>query len=318
MTDKTTTESGPAPTPALTRWFAASTPFLAILILLLVLGTGTRPVPALGLWLGRFHVVVLHFPIALLALALLLETCRLPVFRWFLPQAPTSVIALVLGLGALSAWGAALCGWLLALRGDYNPVLTNRHFYAGLATTVAALLAFVFRMTGSAPRRPRLRALYALLLLLANAGVLLTGHVGGTLTHGQNYLTEFTPWPFRSLLGLPPVSTHPVATSANTPVFASQLLPALQAKCVECHGELKSKGKLRLDSYSALMQGGGNGPVVKPGKPEESELMRRIELSPEADDFMPPQGKPPLTESEVTLLRSWIQSGASETATEQK
>jgi len=59
------------------------------------------------------------------------------------------------------------------------------------------------------------------------------------------------------------------------------------------------------------MRGGKDGVVVKPGDPKHSELFRRINLSSDEKDFMPTDGKPPLTASEVKVIELWIASGAS-------
>jgi hypothetical protein len=87
--------------------------------------------------------------------------------------------------------------------------------------------------------------------------------------------------------------------------------PIFENKCSNCHNAEKRKGKLQLDSYENVMRGGKDGIVVKPGDPKHSELFRRINLSPDEKDFMPTDGKPPLTASEVKVIELWIASGAS-------
>jgi hypothetical protein len=87
--------------------------------------------------------------------------------------------------------------------------------------------------------------------------------------------------------------------------------PIFENKCLNCHNAQKRKGKLQLDSFENVMRGGKDGIVVKPGDPKHSELFRRINLSPEEKDFMPTDGKPPLTASEIKVIELWIASGAS-------
>jgi len=89
-----------------------------------------------------------------------------------------------------------------------------------------------------------------------------------------------------------------------------------EANCVACHGEGKVKGGLRLDSYDALMKGGKDGAVIAPGRSEMSLLLVRVTLPPEHKQFMPAEGKPPLTPEEISWLRAWIQQGASPTVTQ--
>ena len=59
------------------------------------------------------------------------------------------------------------------------------------------------------------------------------------------------------------------------------------------------------------MHGGKDGVVIRAGDPRHSELIRRINLPPDDKDFMPTDGKPPLTASEIKVIELWIASGAS-------
>ena len=97
-------------------------------------------------------------------------------------------------------------------------------------------------------------------------------------------------------------------------VFAT-VQPIFMDKCSNCHGSRSSKGGLRLDTFAALAQGGEGGKVVVPGKADESELIRRIMLSPSHKDAMPPVGKPPLTPAESQLMLWWVGSGADDSTT---
>ena len=97
-------------------------------------------------------------------------------------------------------------------------------------------------------------------------------------------------------------------------VFAT-VQPIFLDKCSNCHGSRSSKGGLRLDTFAALAQGGEGGKVIVPGKADESELIRRIMLSPSHKDAMPPAGKLPLTPAEGQLLLWWVGSGADDSTT---
>ncbi|NOX99189.1 MAG: hypothetical protein GXP30_05585 [Verrucomicrobia bacterium] len=103
------------------------------------------------------------------------------------------------------------------------------------------------------------------------------------------------------------------AADAKDPIIYKDLVnPIFQAKCVSCHGEEKSKGKLRLDSYEAVMKGGsdaGSDNVI-PGKPKDSESIVRAHLPLDDDDRMPPEDKDQLTKQELAVLEFWIKSGA--------
>src|SRR5215217_2850321 len=93
--------------------------------------------------------------------------------------------------------------------------------------------------------------------------------------------------------------------------FARDVLPILSDTCFKCHGpdEKERKGGLRLDLPDAASTGGESGPAFVPGKPEESELMKRLQPA-DPDDLMPPKksGKT-LKPAEIATLRRWIAEG---------
>jgi hypothetical protein len=70
------------------------------------------------------------------------------------------------------------------------------------------------------------------------------------------------------------------------------------------------KGGFSVASLADLLKGGKNGPAVVPGKLNESELYKRITLKPEHKDYMPADGKPPLTKTEVQIIGWWIAKAA--------
>ncbi|MEQ9580929.1 MAG: c-type cytochrome domain-containing protein, partial [Arenibacter sp.] len=93
-------------------------------------------------------------------------------------------------------------------------------------------------------------------------------------------------------------------------VFLDLVLPMMQSKCVSCHNEGKKKGGLLLTSYEKIMLGGKSDNTIVPGDALKSELVRRITLPMEHEDFMPSEGKLPLTDQEVVLIKWWIKMGA--------
>ena len=101
--------------------------------------------------------------------------------------------------------------------------------------------------------------------------------------------------------------------------FEKQVWPILEAKCVDCHKEpyeengrlKKPKGGLRLDGAWAIMTGGEGGAPVKARDSKNSDLVMRVNLPEDDDDFMPPTGKAdPLTAQEKEILAKWIDQGA--------
>lgn len=98
------------------------------------------------------------------------------------------------------------------------------------------------------------------------------------------------------------------AVAAADPDFNRDVRPILAGKCFKCHGpdEKSRKGDLRLDSEAAAAKSG----AVVPGKPGQSELVRRIASTDEAEVMPPPAVKKPLTEREKQVLKDWVAAGA--------
>ena len=104
-------------------------------------------------------------------------------------------------------------------------------------------------------------------LLATGASLGLAGHLGASITHGEDYLTEYAPNPVRRALGLPvhiDPADLPWKPLPERVVFAEVVAPVLTERCVGCHGGAKANGGLRLDAYPADPQrrqrrGGGRG-----------------------------------------------------------
>jgi hypothetical protein len=90
--------------------------------------------------------------------------------------------------------------------------------------------------------------------------------------------------------------------------YLRDVKPLLRARCYACHGALKQKARLRLDTGDLLRKGGRHGAAVKLGDPAGSLLLARVS-DPDEATRMPPEGKP-LTAQQVALLRAWIARGA--------
>jgi mono/diheme cytochrome c family protein len=94
--------------------------------------------------------------------------------------------------------------------------------------------------------------------------------------------------------------------------FNTQIRPILSSNCFACHGpdESERAADLRLDHAEGAIRDLGGYSAIVPGNAEASELMKRV-VSEDEDLHMPPLGKgASLTESQVLLLRSWIEQGA--------
>jgi len=245
---------------------------------------------------GHFHVVLVHLPIGILLLA-----C---VFQWLerRPKFSSLHVAtnIALLIGMICAILSALTGYLLSFSGDYDEGLVITHQWFGIS--VAAVSIAMFYYHNKAVSFKTQVSISILLFVL----IIITGHLGGSLTHGSDYLTKS--W---SLTSDTVALRKPIPNVQEAMVYPDVIQPILQTKCYSCHGKNKQKGKLRMDDSLRLMKGGKDGPVIIPGNVEKSEMAKRISLPREDDDHMPPKEKPQPTEQEIALIHWWIKSGAS-------
>ncbi len=253
------------------------------------------------LFLGRFHPLVVHLPIGFLFFAFLLEVLG----RKKKYEALTNAVPLALLSGFASAFIACVLGYMLSMSGDYDEGMLDIHFWFGVATTIIVLIAWLIRI-GKIKLKKKLKikanisAITLIVILLS-----ITGHYGGNLTHGSDYLTKYLPFNKKEKKVLIPVEKLEDAV-----VFDYLVAPVLDAKCTSCHNESKKKGGLALIDSLSIMKGGKGGAALIAGNAAKSEMIKRVLLDPHHDDFMPPEGKTPLTEEEIDVLKYWI-NGAS-------
>src|SRR5579864_7361788 len=91
-------------------------------------------------------------------------------------------------------------------------------------------------------------------------------------------------------------------SAQRAPLFKSEILPVLEKNCVSCHGPQKKMAGLDLSSFTGMMEGSTSGPVIAPGKPNNSLLWKMIE-----NDQMPLGGK--LNQADKQLMRTYIEQG---------
>jgi uncharacterized membrane protein len=256
-------------------------------------------------FLGRFHVLLLHLPIGILLLAVLLEIAsRRTRFAHFAPSVPAIWL-----LGAASAIVTAVLGYLHAREGGFDGAAVEAHRIAGTSLAILATGTWLVRVKHGA-LYDRAWPVFSLVVV---ALLVLTGHFGGNLTHGNTYLAQYAPPPLRNLIGTPDLTRPKPANLAAADVYVDVVAPALQQRCGSCHNDSKKKGGFSVAGYDKLMKGGEHGPVIAAGKAESSELIRRISLPPDDEDFMPQDGKTPLSAEQTASIRWWVASGAPRT-----
>lgn len=263
--------------------------------------------PDIFVFLGRFHPLFVHLPIGLLSFALLLEL----IILWRPKEAFKKVLPLIWMLSAVSAVFSASSGYLLSLGGGYEEETLNQHKINGIvlaAISLGCYLLYALPLNFMKKAIPSARYVF---VLSAGVMLVLTGHGGGTLTHGSTYLTEYSPLSKSTTISETGAKQNmKIASLDSADVFEHAVMPILQSKCVSCHNKEKQKGELLLTSYEEIMAGGKTREGVIPGNLYTSEIFRRITLPLDHKEFMPTDGKKPLTENQVAILEWWIETGA--------
>ncbi len=275
----------------------------------------------LEVWLhvfGRAHVVLVHFPIGLLVIAAIFELGgmlgRLGRRGSRETWRPNPVIVGFVAVGAVMGGVTAGSGWTYAAYdlGDDTRTLLWQHRWLGIAAASLAIVALGLGIIALTRPQRRTRNLFAILLLTCAGLIGLTGHLGGSLVHGSNHLLE----PFAALYASPEPAEQiePPQIVTNEPdmpaiVFAAHVRPIFEDRCLQCHGPLRQRGRLRLDQAEGLFGSQEREGVVVAGSPETSELVRRITLPADHDDRMPGRGDP-LTQEQIATIITWIAQGA--------
>src|SRR5690554_522848 len=234
--------------------------FLAFIVFFLVFEDQI----AVPVWLqpiGRMHPMLLHFPIVLLMLAVLLEFFRFQ-SRYqneeFYQRFTTDLLLYGTFFSALTI----IMGLFLSKEGGYAGEVLFWHKWTGVSIVfIAATIYWIRNRVWYKSAVAQLGALVTAVCLI------LTGHFGATLTHGENFI-------------MAPIVA---ASKERVPidqalVFDHVILPIFEEKCVSCHSPNKLKGGLMLTDSLAVQQGGETGALYVAGSPENSLLMERVHL----------------------------------------
>ncbi len=263
----------------------------------------------LGPLLGRMHPILVHLPIGILVFGIVL--CLIPQREKnsFLPA-----IRLAFLLGGIAALGAGISGFLQYQFEGFSWEDVQIHLFGGVFTALGSFgLFFHFRKSETIQNKSTALALGLGLILTV------TGHLGGSLTHGESYFTEVLPPEIQSLFGIeiePEKGPQLAEESWEEAVFFSEVIqPILNQNCKSCHNPRNKKGELDLTSLKGLMIGGEDGVILTAGNALHSELFARLILPKDDEKHMPPAGKRQPSKEEIALIESWIKNGGKETQT---
>ncbi|MBS1604633.1 MAG: chitobiase/beta-hexosaminidase C-terminal domain-containing protein [Bacteroidetes bacterium] len=224
---------------------------------------------------GRLHPMILHFPIVLIV-AYALSV-------WFMPRLSDELLL----WSAFAAVITALAGVFLSKESTYEGSGIQWHKWMGTGTSL--ILLFLY-LSGN-PKR--------WLAILPLATVIIAGHLGGDLTHGEGYvLAPLKP----SIRQTPPFD--------QALVYTDVVQPVLSIRCMQCHNGSTTKGGLDMSDPHRFAKGGRNGKPWDTTAAGPGLLLERIHLPPDDRKHMPPANKTQLSDQEQKILYAWIKDGS--------
>jgi len=256
--------------------------------------------------LGRLHPLLVHLPIGFIIFGLL----------FMLLDRKKKQHKKIIGTAFLWAGiiGVITCisGYLLYTSEGFKWDTIKLHLWIGIATTLFAFVMY-FKLNDKPVNilKKIPTAIFSVVILIL---VSFTGHLGGNITHGDDYLTEPLPNGVKKALGIPTYEKQEIILDPEkwkeTKVYEEVVQPIINNKCISCHGAKKAKGYLRLHNEEAILTGGENGAVFDATNPENSDFLVRLHLPKEDENHMPPKDKVQLTKGELALVEAWILEGA--------
>jgi len=250
-------------------------------------------------FLGHFHPLLVHLPIGFLLIGLLLQFLSSKGKYASLKPA----IPIVLLWGTIAALASCITGYLLSISDDYDKDLVSWHMWMGIGVALISLMLYAKERNPAFAIDKRILSIGLLIL------VFVTGHLGGSLTHGSDYLSK----PLRNIFSddtTANTTIKPISNVQEAIAYNDIIKPILQTKCYSCHNANKQKGGLRMDDSLKLMHGGKDGKIIEPGNADASEMIKRLLLPVDNEDHMPPKEKPQPTEQQIALLHWWINNNA--------
>ena len=238
---------------------------------------------AIPTWLqvvGRMHPLLLHFPIVLLVMAAVwegflskkIENIANPDRLGTEGVANNEIGDWVLLSAALTAAISAVMGLFLSQEEGYNAEAIAWHKWTGVAVS---LLSFTWFSLRNSLRETRGLSLMASAVSLV--AIILAGHQGANITHGEGFLTA----------PLNPKNASSEVSLENAIVFKDMVRPILEKKCMGCHNSQKAKGDLIMETQELLLKGGKNGKLWDLTTADLGLMMQRVHLPLDEKKHMP-------------------------------
>jgi len=99
--------------------------------------------------------------------------------------------------------------------------------------------------------------------------------------------------------------------AARPEFYTSTVQPIFKSNCYRCHGGMNHRGGLNIQTRAGMMKGGHDGPVLVPGDPAKSLLVRLIRHEGPANDPKPmPPKLPKISDEDIATVERWVKAGA--------
>jgi uncharacterized membrane protein len=234
------------------------------------------------------HPPMTYIPLGMVMGALVFRLCTL-----FLRQPKYTITArhciTLAFIGVLPTILLGYMDWQHYYGGAWMPAITMK-------IILATVLTFLLLVTVLLHIKLRPGALVLLIMyFLAFLNIVGLGYYGGELVFADKAAEPAS----RS-------NAQQAAEPAGQVGF-SEVQAIFEQSCVMCHSGSDAPKNLQLTSYEQVMQGSQGGPVIIPGQPAQSELIKRIKG---ISQPRMPIGKPPLSDDEIRKIESWIQAGS--------
>ena len=239
-------------------------------------------------FIGRFHPIILHLPIGGLAALFVME-----IINSYRPQLNLdSACSILLWFSVITVIPSAILGFVLASSGNYDDELLNLHKWLGWLTALVCVWLLYFNSKS--------KKTYRVFLYTNVIFLLFTGHFGGQLTHGKDYLTKYMPISMKKVLNIDDERNYLVvdrkidSLSTGATYYTNQIKPIIENYCYKCHGQEKQKGDMRFDNIDWDMVNGFDAE-------KWNMMLNEINLG-----EMPPSDELQLSEDDRRILVDWI------------
>ncbi len=248
----------------------------------------------MGTFIAHLHPLLVHLPIGFIIISILIDwhqknnisvsRDKLSTFMWGM-SAIASILAMTTGIASLRT-------------GYFEGLNMFIHLICGYA--IAIVCTFIWFTKWKS--KNYFKGQNLILKSLLGIGLVVGGHMGGNLTHGEEHL----PMPFDPKSDLPKID---LSDRDSVNVYEDIVKVIFDQKCNRCHETGDARGRLNMTTQEGLLSDKYGDPAIAPQDLHNSEVYKRISMSPWNNKYMPPSG-PPINYKEKKLIEWWILQGA--------